>query len=152
MAIIKLPQEHCEFSVVKCCGRLQGKHFLSPYSGSRWVPFSTDHSEREHTLKSLVLRKCVICISDFTGHHELLPATRLLLMRLSSILWVGDGRNPSICQIYNTSSADLVILFLPSSGCSPSGERVMIKAVALPPLAALSEIRIYAAVGRCIHS
>lgn len=145
MEIITLPQEYCEFSVVKCFGRLQVKHFLSPCSASSWAPFSTDHSEREHNLKSRVRRKCIICISDFTGCHELLPATRLPLMSLSSILWVGDGRIPSVGQMHNTrlaSSADLVIPFFPSSGCSPTGDRVMSKAVTLPPLVALSEIRI----------
>lgn len=76
-------------------------------------------------------------------------------MSLSSILWVGDGRIPSACQMHTTrlaSSADLVIPFLPSSGCSPTGDSIMNKAVALPPPVALSEIRIYTTVGRCVHS
>lgn len=40
------------------------KAFPSPHVAVCWLPFSADHSEQYLTLKSCVLRRCVICISD----------------------------------------------------------------------------------------
>lgn len=44
--------------------KLEKKTFPSLHVALCWLPFSADHSKQLKTLKSRVLRKCVICISD----------------------------------------------------------------------------------------
>lgn len=111
-AIIVFPWERCEFVGAMCL-------FL-PHAQ---LPFTADTV----TLKSLVLRNATSACLTLSGCHELPPAMGLPLMSLLGILWVGDGRLRSACQVYKSelgSPAERGIPFLPSSAGSlaPAGE------------------------------
>lgn len=153
MEITKLPWERCEFLVVKCLGGWKGN--------ISFPTLSSMLASLRHWPQWTVMDPQVSCPREMCNLHFWLSLGAMNscqpqgLMSLSSILCVGDGRICSARQMRNSrlgSSADLVIPFLPGCGCSPTGDTVLSKAVALLPPVAFHEIRIYTTAWGCVHS